>query len=717
MVTLALPFLAAATLLPQARSFWVIQPGQATQPAQVEVKARLVKEGRTIAVYQEDGYNFSDRGAADETSQIANAVETFDAKIYPREDALFGPCPDSDGNGKVILLLTRTAPTSGAFVPFDEMPEAEALRYGFHSNQGEVLFAPFAEQGNRAGLNVQAVAAAFHLLLHYSRDAHETSWSRMLANYTPYLCGLASPRLLWGETDPEGRGHAASDPWSAHGWSLLFLEYLRDKLGDDSLRGLVSAPEQGLAGIDRLLAARGDRRTAADLVGDFAMACWLDDPALAGGRFSFSHAVPPRPLPAARATASRPTSGVIEIGAGGMAFILVDGDGQRPFPLTLQGDPSVQWTGRAVRLRALGPDEEMPVSFAPSGLAKIDLPVLGPGESVVVAAVAVPGDSAFFDRRDLLLRWGIGWVPHAPADQADETLTKLLKKALPDGGAAARTRLMSTVDRLSGTPAAGVPGPLITTRYACAPAAADVVEVLRQEAGRRGLPVRVSTFAHRASNGAEQQWSNVLVELPGNDPRRWPVVLAAHWDGAREHLDDSYQRALNVDDDASGVAVAMEAASAMSRMGHRAPIVVAFLAGGYQEAAGAQALLDEMGGRVAAWIELDRVGVPVHWPRTLTVTLEGGRSLPKFPWSLTQEFRRAKLLPVEQSEITDPHSGAALAAARQIPAVVVCTHPDAGADALDTPLAVERGRLSPGLMVLITKVLAGAVVNLAGASS
>ncbi len=717
MVTLALPFLAAATLLPQARSFWVIQPGQATQPAQVEVKARLVKEGRTIAVYQEDGYSFSAAGPADEAAQIANTVATFDGTIYPREDTLFGPCPDVDGNGRVIVLVTHAAPTSGAFVPFDEMPESEALRYGFHSNEGEVLFVPFSEQGNRAGLNVQAVAAAFHLLLHHARDPEETSWSRMFASYAPYLCGLATPRLLWGDTDPEGEAHAASDAWSAHGWSLLFLEYLREKLGDEGLRGLVGSPGKGMAGIDRLLVQRGEHGTSADLLADFAMACWLDEPALAGGRFSFSRAVPPRPLPSARAVASRPTSGVIEVGVGGMAFIIVDGDGQRSFPLTLQGDPSVSWAARAVRLRALGPDDELSISFPPSGVTKVELPALASGESVVVAVVAVPGASALFDRRDLLLRWGIGWVPHAPADQADETLTKLLKKALPDGGAAARARLMSTVDRLSGAPAAGVPGPLITTRYAWAPAAADVVEVLRQEAGRRGLPVRVSTFARRASNGAEQQWSNVLVELPGSDPRRWPVVLAAHWDGAREHLDDSYQRALNIDDDASGMAVAMEAASAMSRMGHRAPIVVAFLAGGYQEAAGAQALLDEMGGRVTAWIELDRVGVPVHWPRTLTVTLEGGRSLPKFPWSLTQEFRRAKLVPVEQSEITDPHSGAALAAARQIPAVVVCTHPDAGADGLDTPPAVERGRLSPGLMVLITKVLAGALVNLAGASS
>ncbi len=442
MITLALPLAAAAALLPEVRAFWAVETGPHPQPAQVEVHARLVREGLAVAVYQEEGYRFSSLGPEDETRQIENAVNVFDTAIYPREVALFGPCPDRDHNGKVILLVTRTAPVAGLFFPFDEMAEPEALRYGFHSNEGEVLFQTFDSQGNRAERNIQELAETFHRLLHYSRNPGETSWSRLLAHYSPYMCGLASARLLWGDADPEGRAHPPAEPWDSRGWPLLFVEYLRDKLGAESLRDLALQPEGGLASVGRLLAGRGDQRTASDLLADFAMACWLDDPAVAGGRFAFSSVVPPRPLPAARATASRPTSGAVDVGVGGMAFIVVDGNGERPFPLTLQGDASVGWVARAVRLRVLGPDTELPIAFAPSGVAKLDLPMLAPGESVVVAAVAVPGDSPLFDRRSLLLRWGIGWVPHAPADQGREALAELVKKALPDGGAAARTRLL-----------------------------------------------------------------------------------------------------------------------------------------------------------------------------------------------------------------------------------------------------------------------------------
>jgi hypothetical protein len=716
MAPLALPLVAAAAILfPEVRSFWTVAQGPMVQPTQLQVRARLVQEGVTVVVYQEEGYRFSSLGGRDEAEQIAAAVTAFDQVIYPREVALFGPCPDLDANGKVILLITRVLGTPGRFFPFDQMPEEEALRFGFHSNQGEVLYHSFNEQGNRATWNVRGLAETFHRLLHYRHDPAETAWSVLLSNYMPFMCDLVSARLLWGDVDPEGRTHAPADTWTDRGWSLLFVQYVRDKLGLESLRDLAARPERGLPALTKLLAERGDRRTPADLMADFAMACWLDDPALAGGRFAFTSVVPPRPLPAARAIASRPTSGAVDVGVGGMAFLVIDGDGERPFPLTLQGDPSTRWVGRAVELRRVGPDKELPLEFSAAGAAHFELPNLAPGDRVVVAVSAVPGDYPMLDHRTLLLRWGVGWVPHVPLDQSRGVLAGLVKKALPDGGEAARTSLMATVDRLGGSAPEGTASSVVSTRYAWAPGSAAVVEALEQEAGHRGLPVRRETFLRRSPNDIQQEWSNVLVQLPGSDPRRWPVVLAAHWDGARAELADSYLRALNLNDNASGVAVALEAAGAMSRLPHRAPIIVAFLAGGYQDAAGAHALLESLGGKVGAWVELDGVGVPERWPWTLTVHLEGGGKMPRFPWSVHQEFRHAGLVAKDETEIAAPHTGVSLAAARGIPSMVVRTRTADAAVDLDTPPAVERLALSPDLMVLLTKVLAGTVVKLAGA--
>ncbi len=714
MVTLALPLLVSAgALFGETRSFWTLVRGAQLQPAQVQVASHLVAEGQHLAVYQEDGYSFSTLGKADEAAQVAAAVHTFDDVIYPREVALFGPCPDRDGNGKVILLLTRNAEPTGTFFRFDELPEVEAVKYGFHSNGGEVLYHTFEQQGNREGWNVQGLAETFHRLLHYARDPGETAWSTMIGDYMPFMCGLASARLLWGDFDPLGLSHTPSEPWGVRGWSLLFLQYLQDALGPEFLRDLVSRPENGLSGVARLLSERGQGRTAADVLADFAMACWLDDPKVADGRFAFSSVVPPRPPAAARPIASRPTSGAIDIGVGGMAFIVVEGGDDKPFPLTLQGDPSTRWSGRAVEQTTRGPDREIPLEFDADGVANLELPTLGAGDRVVVAVVAVPGDYAMFDRRILTLRWGIGWVPHVPVDQGRAMLNGLVRKAVTDGGAVAKSEIMATIERLGGGTSESPP---VTTRYAWSPDSEAVLQALEREAGSRGLRVRRESFARQASNGVEEKWANLLVDLPGSDPRRWPVVLAAHWDGARSSLADSYLRALNLNDNAAGVAVTLEAAGAISRAGHRAPIIVAFLDGGYDQAAGARALLDELQGKVSAWVEVDDVGIPERWPWSLDVHLQGTGGLVKFPWSVSQHFRHAGLVAKTQAEITAPHTGGSLAAARGIPTLVVRTRTGDEAEDLDLPVAVERQRLSPDLMVLLTKVLADTAVNLAGAS-
>jgi len=270
---------------------------------------------------------------------------------------------------------------------------------------------------------------------------------------------------------------------------------------------------------------------------------------------------------------------------------------------------------------------------------------------------------------------------------------------------------MATVERLGGVASEA---PAVATRYAWAPGAASVVQVLDQEAGRRGLPVRHETFVRQASNGAEQEWSNVVVHLPGSDARRWPVVLAAHWDGARSDLADSYLRALNLNDNAAGVAVVLEAAGAISRMPHRAPILAVFLAGGYQDAAGARAFLERLDGKLTAWVEVDGIGIPERWPWSLDVHLQG-TGIGKFPWSVNQGFRHVGLIAKTQSEIVAPHTGGSVAAARGVPTLILRTRMGVEAEDLNLPTEVEREKLSADLMVLLTKVLANAAVNLAGA--
>ncbi len=717
MISLALVFAAAVgTSAPPTRTFWKLEDAPRPQPVQGRVSAELVRESDRLVVYRENGYRFSTLGEADEEAQISAAVAAFDSVIYPRLVDLFGPCPDLDGNGKVILLITRSTHDETTFVGFDQVSDAEALRFGLHSNQAEVLYLSFSQQGNRSAGNVAALAASFAHLLEYARDPAEVAWADLLGTYSAAFCGLSGPRSLWGDGGHLAVSPLPSDPWRADGWPLLFLEYLHERLGDQVLRGLVASREPGLAGLEAALAAVSPVQQFADLGADFAMACWLDDPGVAAGRFSFPDLAPPRPPPAARFPASRPSSGQLACGSGGIVHLLIQGDGERSLPLALRGDPEVRWVGRAVLLRQRGPDEELPLSFDDTGLARLELPLLPTGDGVVIAVMARPPATPDFDNRRSALRWGLGWVPRAWADTAGSTYKPLVEKALAGNAAAVLDRLGASLDRLGGLPRPGDGGELVRTRYAWSPAAGAAVAALQTEVDRRHLASRSSLFIRSATPDIRQEWQNVLVELPGGDRRRWPVVVAAHWDAASGSLAGSYQRALGLDDNASGVAVALEAAQLVSRVQRRAPVLVAFLAGGRHGAAGAAALLESLGGQASAWIELDAVGRPAGQSRQLEVRIEGAGERDPVAGAMATALRRAGLTPILVKEVSSPHTGVSLAQARGIPAVVVRTR-DAEVVATEdnTPVEVERTEVSTELMALLAAALGQAVGALSGA--
>ncbi|HPC82112.1 MAG TPA: M28 family peptidase [Thermoanaerobaculaceae bacterium] len=704
MAILALPLaIAAAASVPATRVFWRPEPGVGTQPAQVEVEAELVLEGRRTAVYRQLGY----APAAGEEA-LAATVRRLEDDVMPRLERVFGPFPDRDGNGRLLLLVCETPTPAAEVFGFDLLGETEANRRGLHSNQGEVVYHPFAFSGNRTSLNDLTLSEAVYRLLHIAAHPATPAASRWLAGYIPFYLGQASPRWLWGDADPLGRTYLPHDPWAERGWSVLFLEYVRERLGDSALAALQAQP---------LLATRAPGAAgglaASDLLGDFAMACWLDDQMLAERRFGFRTVAPPRPLPAARGQASRPSSGLLQIGAGGMGFLVIEGSGERSLPLALQGDPEAEWSARAVRVSARGPDRELEVSFGERALARLELPPLARDEFVVVAVAARPADSPGGDRRILPLHWGVGWVPHIAADDARDRLGAAVQKALPDGGKAARERLAATVARLTGD--ATGQEPRVTTRYAFAPEAGAVVEVLRQEAERRGLRVEVMPFVHRSPAGVEQDWRNVLIELPGRDARRWPVVVAAHWDAVRGDVEESSVQALSASDNAAGVATVLEAAGALSRRERQSPVLVAFLAGGRHGAAGAAALLAQRQGRLAAWIEVDEVGIPQRSTRASHIRLEAARQLARLPATFVRSAKEVGLVARVHPEFESTHTGVPLAAGRGIPAFLIRARaPEEAAVDAALPLTVERQRVSYDLLALVAKALADAVTVAAG---
>jgi hypothetical protein len=88
--------------------------------------------GDHVVVYVEQG----------ETAlNVEAAVTFFDSKVLPIETALFTDVPDRDDNGRVLLLgLDGKGAYGGYFYPLNSYTNEEAMQWGVHSNEMEMLY-------------------------------------------------------------------------------------------------------------------------------------------------------------------------------------------------------------------------------------------------------------------------------------------------------------------------------------------------------------------------------------------------------------------------------------------------------------------------------------------------------------------------------------------------------------------------------------------------
>jgi hypothetical protein len=122
--------------------------------------------GEHVVVYVEQG-SFA--------SNVEATVSYFDDAAFPIETALFNEAPDRDDNGRVVLLgLNGKGAYGGYFNPINALTNAEAMQWGVHSNEKEMLYIN-VEFGSFD--NERVVAHEFqHLLYNEAHDLFE-DWS------------------------------------------------------------------------------------------------------------------------------------------------------------------------------------------------------------------------------------------------------------------------------------------------------------------------------------------------------------------------------------------------------------------------------------------------------------------------------------------------------------------------------------------------------------
>lgn len=123
--------LAADTATFWATDFATFEPYQ--------LVAERVGVGERVVLYVDPAHFAQD---------IDETIAQFDGQIFPIETELFHAAPDRDENGRIVLLgLDGQDYYGGYFDPLNTLTEKEALQWGYHSNEMEILFLNVATMG------------------------------------------------------------------------------------------------------------------------------------------------------------------------------------------------------------------------------------------------------------------------------------------------------------------------------------------------------------------------------------------------------------------------------------------------------------------------------------------------------------------------------------------------------------------------------------------
>lgn len=702
LIPLTTLLLAAQSWGQEKESFWVLRFAPGRHPFQEQLLAQRLAGQERVVLYLAEGTS--------EPTQDQLPPGGYGAVLSTVERALASlPSPrDGEDPGMPLAILVAETgwPEAAFFSPFDLLAEEEALAYGFHSNRRPVVYCSFPFREGQAWRNLAAlVEQVFLLRLLPKEDPFPTATSEAAASWFAYSLGLVPPRFLWGDASHQELGPPTTAPAAPKAWTPLFIAFLEAHLGPGTALELTRRQNAPTGPYLSLVTAKGLPSTLEDLYAAYLQRLW--QPNLPSFGWDQALAASPRPVQLARLSASRPISGHGLLGVGGSGLLVVEGDGGKSLPLALQGAPTGRWVGVAYKVSAQALGHPQRVLFDRQGFAQVELPPLGQGERFLVLLGLAPDPWGQEDASSLPLYWGLAWSPKLPLDRRWEDLRELAGKKLGEQAPARRTRVLASLRALAGEE---VGQPPLPSRYAWHPQAEQVVDFLQKQARQRGLEASKQAFLRTTPWGASAWWQNLVIQLPGGASRRLPLVLAAHWDACQESPWASYRDARSVADNALGVVTALEVASLLRNRPHQLPVVVAFLAGGCQDAAGAQALLAALGGRVALWLELEQLMPQGGGDPSKLAAYVGETTSTAIP-RLTGLFRRWGFSLDLRQQAPFPHVGTQFSKGLGI----TLAHQRAGeGPGKPLPGRAELANVSPDQVLLLSEALAELVQELGG---
>lgn len=215
--------------------------------------------------------------------------------IYLTLTETFGPPPDIDGNGRIILLLLNIRDkdnsgqyTAGFFNPADQ--SRGVLRHpGFRgfpirSNEAEIIYIDTHPLNPNSETAHNVIAHEFQHIINWTHDAKEATWvDEGCAEYASFLCGYSlQEHIAAFEKTPTISlvtwADAGDSPLPHYGAAFLWMLYLHEQYGGiETLVEIVQNRGTSFTGMADALASQGVSQTVSDIFISWKLANYLSD--------------------------------------------------------------------------------------------------------------------------------------------------------------------------------------------------------------------------------------------------------------------------------------------------------------------------------------------------------------------------------------------------------------------------------------------------------
>ncbi len=262
------------------------------------IEAQLMAIGEHSYVYLE-----RERVTSSSTEEAEKWGDEFDNKIYSSNIEYFGhpdgDLGDIDGDPRVtIFLLDLGSQIAGYFDPVHEYSNT----YYSVSNQREMLFINDILTADTSGFRV--LAHEFQHLIHFNHDPYELWFiDEGCAELAAYINGYLDPNT---NLTSFARDHFASNPHNSllywnyfsvggydvridYGGAYLFMFYIAEKYGAETVKDIVSNTLVGAEGIEESLKNNGQTISFNQLYLNWITALTIDEPSIEEGLYGFEN--------------------------------------------------------------------------------------------------------------------------------------------------------------------------------------------------------------------------------------------------------------------------------------------------------------------------------------------------------------------------------------------------------------------------------------------